>query len=189
MVLCVVSSTMSAIAADCRLKTLWGWFLRPKGVQNGIETGVKLLPRGLLELLGLLMTAWNDHGALFESSWRGLGWSWGPKKSLETPLGRPKASEETGFSIAWGRNALPKWVPEGSPNQGPKADQAQNCKTLIFNDPCKDSTVFFKARGLILDPQNGPKMGPESHLQRGSPPNASWSALGILLDALGAKKN
>ena len=62
--------------------------------------------------------------------------------------------------MAWGRNALPKWGPGGSPNRGPKADQAQNGKTLIFNDPCKDFNVVFKPRGLILDPKMAPKWGP-----------------------------
>ena len=62
--------------------------------------------------------------------------------------------------MAWGPNGAPKGCPGGSPNRGPKADQAQNGKTLIFNDPCKDFNVFFKARGLILDPKMAPKWGP-----------------------------
>ena len=75
--------------------------------------------------------------------------------------------------MAWGPNGAPKGCPGGSPNRGPKADQAQNGKTLIFNDPCKDFNVFFKPRGLILDPQNGTKMGPESYLRRGTPQEAT----------------
>ena len=41
----------------------------------------------------------------------------------------------------------------------------------------------------FFDPQNGSKMGSESHLQRGSPQKASWKPLGALLEALGADKN
>ena len=40
---------------------------------------------------------------------------------------------------------------------------------MIFNYPCRDFTVFSKARGPILYPQNGPKMGSESCPRRGTP--------------------
>ena len=62
--------------------------------------------------------------------------------------------------MAWGRNALPKWGPGGSPNRGPKADQAQNGKTLIFNDPCRDFNVFSSPGVSFWTPKIRPKWGP-----------------------------
>ena len=77
--------------------------LHSNGVQYGVRMGPKWLPRGLLELLAFCL------GASWKGSWRALGTvlgGLGPLTKLETALGRPEATEEIGFSIAWRPNTL-----------------------------------------------------------------------------------
>ena len=63
-------------------------------------------------------------------------------------------------SACLGAKCPPKKVPRRVQNRGPKAIQAGNGKTLIFNDSCKDSNDFSGARGLFGGPKVGPKWGP-----------------------------
>ena len=48
--------------------------------------------------------------------------------------------------------------------------------------------MIFEVPGRHFGTKNGARMGPESHLRRGSLQKASWRALGTLLEALGAEK-
>ena len=69
------------------------------------------------------------------------------------------------------------------PNRGPKAIRAENCKTLIFNDLCKDSNDLSGARGLFGGPKVGPKWGPNRIFDAEASEyllGASWIALGAL---------
>ena len=82
-----------------------------------------------------------------ERSWTASG----PKKiKLGSALGRLKGTKETGFSMPGGQIPSQK-EPRRVPNRGPKMVQAQNGKTLIFNEPCKDFNYLssFADRFLV----------------------------------------
>ena len=127
--------------------------------QTGFKSGLKSTLGPLAELLelswqpgGLLEASWNALGALLEafgaqkSNW---------KRLLDGPR-PPRRSVSACLGTEW----APKTNPRRVPNRGPKAIRAENGKTLIFNDLCKDSNDFSGARGLFGGPKVGPKWGP-----------------------------
>ena len=104
--------------------------------QNGSKTALKSILGPLGELLelswqpgGLLEAAWNALGALLEAS----GFQ---NTLLRSALGRPKGTLEIGFGLH-GDQIPSQKGPRRVPNRGPKAVQAENCETLIFNDSCR----------------------------------------------------
>ena len=77
-------------------------------------------------------------GGLLGASWDALG----AQKTLSgAALGRPKGAQETCFSDL-GVQKAPKMEPRRVPKWAPKAIRAENGKTLIFDDSCKDFNDF-----------------------------------------------
>ena len=62
--------------------------------------------------------------SLLIASWSALGSSWSRKNLAWIGSWTARGHRGDRFQHAWGPNTLPKWVPGGSPNRGPKADQA-----------------------------------------------------------------
>ena len=106
----------------------------PKWVQNGVlEPSWRPLGYGSF-WGGLILTPSWPLGALLDAS--------GPQKSnWGTAPGRPEATWETGFSYLGGQIPSQK-EPRRVPNRGPKAVQAENGKTLKF-DECLTKFVDF----------------------------------------------
>ena len=101
--------------------------------------------KSIQEPLGELLELSGQPGGLLEASWNALGElleaSGSPKTLLGSALGRPKGTLEIGFDHL-GRQMPSQKEPRRVPNRGPKAVQAENDETLIFNDGCKDFNYF-----------------------------------------------
>ena len=83
---------------------------------------------------GLLERSWNALGELLEA--------FEVQKTLfGSALGQPKGTLEIGFDLH-GDHIPSQNEPRRVPNRGPKAIQAENGETLIFNDGCKDFHDF-----------------------------------------------
>ena len=95
-------------------------------------------------------------GRLLERSWTRMG----PQKTNWNRLLDGPRPPRRSVSACLGAKWAPKRSPRRVPNRGPKAIRAENGKTLIFNDLCKDSNDFSGARGLFGGPKVGPKWGP-----------------------------
>ena len=111
-------------------------------VPKGIQMGAKWNPNGSK------MAPWKPLGApwppagLLERSGKALGPLLEPNnKYWHRLLASPRAPRRL-VSHCLGAKYTPKRSPGGSQNRGPKAIQAQNGKTLIFNDTCKDLNDF-----------------------------------------------
>ena len=113
--------------------TFWRWFIRPNGVQNGLQMGPKWLPRGLFELLGLLKASWSGLGAVLG----GLG----PQKVIGNSSRTARSHREDWFQHCRGQIPSQK-KPRTVRNRGPKRTRAENSKTLFFNVSWKDFNDF-----------------------------------------------
>ena len=110
-------------------------------VQDRVQMGAKWSPNGWkMALWKPLGASWPPAG-LLERSWRPLGAlleALGAEKQVwGSALGRPKGSYETGFSHLGGQMPSQN-EPRRVPNPGPKAIQAENGDTLIFDVSTRD---------------------------------------------------
>ena len=90
-----------------------------------------------------------------------------------------------------GCQKAPKMEPKRVPNRAPEATRTENCKTLIFNDSCKDFIDFSGLRTLSWRPKWVPNRiidaeGARKPLDRHL--GGYHSALGAILGALGCPK-
>ena len=109
--------------------------------QTGSKSGLKSILGPLAELLEL---SWQP-GGLLEASWNALGAlleAFGARKSnWKRFLDGPRPPRRLVSALPGGQIPSQR-EPRRAPNRGPKAVQAQNGKTLIFNDGCKDFNDF-----------------------------------------------
>ena len=137
----LLQSLLSALLRSRLSALLSALKMAPKPFENGPYNCSKTALKSIREPLGAVWAAWRSLGGLLERSWSALGGIRGPNKVIGSALGRPKSSLETGFSHLGGQIPSQK-VPRRVPNRGPKAIQAENGETLIFNDGCKDFNDF-----------------------------------------------
>ena len=97
--------------------------------------------KSIPEPLGELLQLSGQPGGLLEVSWNALGELLEAfevqKTLLGSALGRPKGTLEIGFDLH-GDQISSQNEPRRVPDRGPKAVQAENGETFIFNDSCKD---------------------------------------------------
>ena len=144
---CALLSALLCSALLCSLVSvpLSAFKMAPKRLEIRAQTGFK---SGLKSTLGplaeLLELSWQP-GGLLEASWNALGAlleAFGAQKSnWKRLLAGPRPPRRLVSALPGGQ--IPSQMgPRRVSNRDPKAVQAQNGKTLIFNDPCKDFNDF-----------------------------------------------
>ena len=145
MVRSLLQSLLSALLRSRLSALLSALKIAPKPCENGPYNCSQTALKSIREPLGELLELSGQPGGLLEDSRNALeallDASETQKSNWGTALGRPEAPRRL-VSACLGAKYPPKMSPGGSQNRGPKAVQAQNGKTLIFNDLCKDFNDF-----------------------------------------------
>ena len=140
--------------------------------QTGFKSGLKSILGPLAELLEL---SWQP-GGLLEASWNALGAlleAFGAQKSnWKRLLDGPRPLRRLVSALPGGQMPSQK-EPRRVPNRGPKAVQAQNSKTLFFNDSCPRFT--FGGQKWV---QHWIRIASSTRKPSESLLEASWNALG-----------
>ena len=144
---CALLSALLCSALLCSLVSvpLSAFKMAPKRLEIRAQTGFK---SGLKSTLGplaeLLELSWQP-GGLLEASWNALGAlleAFGAQKSnWKRLLDGPRPPRRLVSALPGGQIPSQK-KPRRVPNRGQKRIRAENSKTLIFNDGCKDFNDF-----------------------------------------------
>ena len=145
MVRSLLQSLLSALLRSRLSALLSALKMAPKRFEYRYQNGSETVLESILGVLGENLELFWLTGRLWENSWnalRALLDAFGAQKSnWKRLLDGPRPPRRLVSALPGGQIPSQK-EPRRVPNRGPKTIRAENSKTLIFNDSCKDFNDF-----------------------------------------------